>query len=385
MAEHSYLRARSRASIRRRRALLIGAAAALVVAASVAGTLAWTAFTADADPDSTAAPTIEQTPEPTRTPPPLTAAERLLREAGDANACAVSFEGEGIDQAPILQQQGFLFNTLPLPAKEGAVFAGWYATPEDAAARTVAGRVNGSRIVECVDQEVTLHGAWVTPDENIAENAQIPILMYHQFTLEPEGEPGWLRLNYAYIGDFDAQMKYIADSGFYLPTWDELGAFIDGRLFLPNHSVIITDDDADWTWFDYAAPVIDKYKLLTTSFMVTAWRQNGPPNPYTLVRSHSNDMHRAGSDGEGRILTMPHDEIVADLEESARIIGAKEIFAYPFGDHDEAAKQAVADAGYELARTIDQGYVHVGSDKLALPCIRINYGMGADALANLIG
>ena len=94
--------------------------------------------------------------------------------------------------------------------------------------------------------------------------------MYHQFTTRPEGEDGWLRGNYAYIGDFDAHMNHIATGGFYLPTWDELSAFIDGRLWLPNHSVIITDDDADQTWFDLAAPVVDKYKLLTTSFMITA-------------------------------------------------------------------------------------------------------------------
>lgn len=28
-----------------------------------------------------------------------------------------------------------------------------------------------------------------------------------------------------------------------------------------------------------------------------------------------------------------------------------------------------------MARTIEQGYVTVGSDKLALPCIRVNFGM----------
>ncbi|MFX7029420.1 hypothetical protein ABTH93_21005, partial [Acinetobacter baumannii] len=77
--------------------------------------------------------------------------------------------------------------------------------------------------------------AWTTPEKNAAEDAGIPILMYHQFTRNPEGEDGWLRANYTYIGDFDAQMAYIQQSAFYLPTWDELSAFIDGALFLPRH------------------------------------------------------------------------------------------------------------------------------------------------------
>ena len=42
-------------------------------------------------------------------------------------------------------------------------------------------------------------------------------------------------------------------------------------------------------------------------------------------------------------------------------------------------------AGFEMARTIEQGYVKVGSDKLALPCVRINFGMGVAALKDLIG
>ena len=37
--------------------------------------------------------------------------------------------------------------------------------------------------------------------------------MYHQFTTKPEGEDGWLRGNYAYIGDFDAHMNHIATGG----------------------------------------------------------------------------------------------------------------------------------------------------------------------------
>jgi len=38
-----------------------------------------------------------------------------------------------------------------------------------------------------------------------------------------------------------------------------------------------------------------------------------------------------------------------------------------------------------MGRTIEGGYVSIGTDKLALPVIRINYGMGLDALVSLIG
>jgi hypothetical protein len=265
------------------------------------------------------------------------------------------------------------------------VFAGWYATPADAASLAIPGRVNGSEPVACVDRRVTLHGAWMSPEQNAAEEARIPILMYHQFTTNPEGESGWLRGNYAYIGDFEAHMNHIATGGFYLPTWDELSAFIDGRLFLPDHSVIVTDDDADQSWFDLAAPIVAKYKVLTTSFMITAYRQDPAPNPYVLRRSHTHDMHRAGANGDGRIVNLSVPEIVADMEASAAVLGVKEVMAYPFGHYNDTAKEGLREAGWEMARTIEPGYVTIGTDKLALPVQRVDYGMGLDALVRMIG
>lgn len=209
--------------------------------------------------------------------------------------------------------------------------------------------------------------------------------MYHQFTRKPEGEDSWLRLNYVYVGDFDAQMAYIQESGFYLPTWDEMSAFIDGALFLPRHSVVITDDDADSSWLEMAAPIVDGRNLLTTSFVITSARTEPTPNRFVLQRSHTHDMHRAGADGKGRMVNDDADTIAADLEQSAQILGAKDVVAYPFGHYDDTTKEGLRRAGFDLGRTVEHGYVRIGTDKLALPVIRINYGMTVDDLRDAIG
>lgn len=371
--------------VRRRRTLVV--ATGVLVLAAIAGTVTAVALArqgADASAPTGSSAAVA-TPAPTPTPTPLTPEEELLAGTADPAACAVSFTGDGIADGPMLQTQGTLYTALPIPARDGHVFAGWYATPEDAAALAIPGRVNGSDAVACTDQRVTLHGAWTSPEQNAAEEARIPILMYHQFTANPQGESGWLRGNYAYIGDFDAHLNHIATTGFYLPTWDELSAFIDGRLFLPNHSVIVTDDDADQTWFDLAVPVVDKYKVLSTSFMITAYRQDPAPSIYVLRRSHTHDMHRAGANGDGLITNLGVAEIVADMEASAGVLGVKEVMAYPFGHFNETSKEGLRQAGWEMARTIEPGYVTIGTDKLAMPTIRINYGMGLDALVGLIG
>ena len=372
-------RAAARFRRRRRRRLAFGltiGAIALVAVVAVAAVVLTPQATAEAAPPRRAA---------TPAPVPLTPSEALLAETDDPLACAVTFSGDGIELEPMLQQQGGLYAGLPIPAQDSRVFAGWYATAEDAEVFDVASRINGSRVVECAEQQRELFAAWKTPEENAAEDAGIPILMYHQFTTRPEGEDGWLRGNYAYIGDFDAHMQHIATTGFYMPTWDELSAFIDGRLFLPSRSVIITDDDADQTWFDLAVPVVERHQVLTTSFMVTAYRQDPPPSVYVLRRSHTHDMHQAGDNGRGRMENWSADEIAADLNTSGDILGVREVIAYPFGHHNDTAKQGVALAGYEMARTIEPGVVRIGTDKLALPVVRIDYGMGLDALVSRIG
>ena len=363
-------------------AAIIVTAVILVGATITAATIAM-AGSSNPGAAPSASPSVTHAPAPS--PTPLTLEQQLLEEAEDRDACVVSFTGDAIADAPFLQTRGALYSGLPIPARDGLVFAGWYATPADAASLAIAGRVNGSELVACENHQVTLHGAWTTPEANAAEKARVPILMYHQFTTKPEGEAGWLRGNFAFIGDFDAHMSHIASTGFYLPTWDELSAFIDGRLFLPNHSVIVTDDDADQTWFDLAAPVVDKYKVLTTSFMITAYRQEAAPNPYVLRRSHTHDMHQAGANGKGRMVNWTAAEIAADMQSSAGVLGVKEVMAYPFGHFNDTSKEGLRQAGWEMARTIEPGYVTIGTDKLALPTVRINYGMGLDALVNLIG
>lgn len=311
-------------------------------------------------------------------------ADALLAGAGP-EACAVSFEVDGVTVDPVLETADTLYRSLPIPRSDGRVFAGWYPSAAEAAAPGIPSRINGSDLVECTDRTRTLYGAWTTPEKVTAENARVPILMYHQFTERPEGEDGWLRDNYAYIGDFAAQMDHIVAGGFYLPTWDELSAFIDGALFLPDHSVIITDDDAHATWLQLAAPIMEQKKLMATSFVITSF-DIVPQNRFILSRSHTHAMHSAGANGKGLMVNLSVDEVAADMQTSADLLGGvKEVMAYPFGHYDDRAKQALRQAGFEMARTVEQGYVTVGTDKLALPCIRINYGMGVSDLQSLIG
>jgi len=370
------------------------------VAALSLTVIALAACAATTTDTTTPTPTRSETPTPT--PTPLTPAEQLLADNTDvAGACAVSFELDGATIDPQLQIQDHLYDRLPIPRADGRAFAGWYADAAAAAAASAdpatgatnpAIRINGSDLVSCAGQQKTLYGAWTTADAAAAVGARIPIMMYHQFTDKPGGEDGWLRGNYSYIEDYRATMQYIRDSAFYLPTWDELSAFIDGAVYLPDHSVIITDDDADPTWLTMASPINEQLQLMATSFDITG-DGAAQQNRFVLSRSHTDNMHTAGANGKGQMVNLSPTEIAADMEASAAALetvgvsapAAHEIVAYPYGHNDERSHEGLRAAGFDMARTIEQGYVQIGTDKMTLPCIRINFGMGVPDVKKLIG
>lgn len=298
--------------------VIVGGGITVLALANNVGGLPEPQASASADPTHTAP---SRTPAPALTLPPLSPAEKLLAASGDPNTCAVTFAGDAIAVAPRLEAQGALYQHLPIPQREGFVFGGWYTTPHDAAAFTVSHRINGADAVACVNRQATLFAAWKTPGEVAALNVGVPILMYHQFTTKPQGENNWLKANYVYVGDFEAHIKYLADTEVYLPTWDELSAFIDGRLYIPKNCAIVTDDDADPTWTTLAAPIVAKYSILTTSFVITTAYPGPPPNQYVLQRSHTHDMHSAGANGKGRIVNWTTEQIVSDMTTSAGVIG----------------------------------------------------------------
>ena len=199
----------------------------------------------------------------------------------------------------------------------------------------------------------------------------LPVLMYHFFYDKNEREPqdgNWIEIN-----DFEAQMKYLSENDFYFPTWDEVEAYIDGKTELPEKSVVITVDDGDTSFFELGVPIIQKYNVQATSFVVAYWYGDVAQNKQKNVsyQSHSYDMHKAGSNGKGVMLSWDYERMVEDLKSSQEVLGGANIFCYPFGQFNELDKKALKDTGFKLAFTTQGGRVKKGASKYELPRVRI--------------
>ena len=182
----------------------------------------------------------------------------------------------------------------------------------------------------------------------------LPILMYHFFYDKTKGEKG-KDGNWIEISEFEEQIKYLTTNEFYYPTWQEVEEYLDGKIKLPEKSVVITVDDGDPSFFELAVPIIQKYDAYATSFIVTYWYGDRAENKENNIcyQSHSNDMHKAGSDGKGVMLSWNYDQIKEDVVTSANILGNANIFCYPFGHYNELDIKVLKENGYNLAVTTE--------------------------------
>ena len=209
----------------------------------------------------------------------------------------------------------------------------------------------------------------------ITKDRNIPVLMYHFFYDEQAGETS-TNNNFMEIHNFENQIKYLVENNYYVPSWDELEDFVNGKIGLPEKSVIITVDDGDESFFRLAVPVLEKYNFKATSFLITSWYEgmvSQYASPAVDFQSHSHNMHIAGSDGKGAILTLEYEKACQDLQDSRRNIGDTcKIFCYPFGHFNDRAKKILKDSDYTMAFTTQGGYVTPGMDLYELPRVRMS-------------
>ncbi len=215
----------------------------------------------------------------------------------------------------------------------------------------------------------------------------LPVLMYHFFYDDKAGEKG-ADNNWMSVSAFEEQMKYLSDNNFYFPSWSEVIDYVSGTKTLPSNSVVITIDDGDASFIKYAIPIIEKYNVKATSFVVTSWNGDWLPKSYASsyldFESHSHDMHRAGTNGKGRFVNLSYKEGLEDVTTSKNIIGNCNIFCYPFGHYNDTTKKVLKDAGYKLAFTTKGGRVYPGQDKYALPRVRISKGISMSAFKEAV-
>ena len=221
------------------------------------------------------------------------------------------------------------------------------------------------------------------------ETPGLPICMYH-YVYDPASPPENLDSNYISTDSLAEEMKYLHATGYYFPTWQEVRDDVDGKLLLPEKSIVLTFDDGP-NYMYLGTPILEQYQTPATSFVITSyWNDRemlyGYASDYLTFESHSHKMHQGGgSIGHGGIYTaMSREEVLADLEKSFEICGNKDAFAYPFGDYTEEGCSTLEEAGLLCAVTTENAKCYPGDNPYLLPRVRMLGSQTLEAFVSAI-
>ncbi|MDR2163601.1 MAG: polysaccharide deacetylase family protein [Clostridiales Family XIII bacterium] len=294
--------------------------------------------------------------------------------AGDAAVTEVS-----IKPSP---QGGYV--GLPDASKDGYDFVGWYT------GRTGGKRVTSREYAGVKDGD-TLYARWRKESEGVDESVSgLPVLMYHWFYDTDGGDerPTSLLNNWMEASQFEDEMICLKEAGWYFPTWDEVYAYVRGKIDLPDRSIVITIDDGKASFYKYAVPILEKHGVRGTGFIIAHKLTEKKVMKYSSelvsLQSHTWDMHD-GYGGKSLIQLLPFDEAVADLTSAAAILGTTDALAYPYGYYDDTAVDVCRAAGIRMAFGTSGGKVYPGMDPLRLPRVRVSSSQSTQAFRQIYG
>lgn len=215
----------------------------------------------------------------------------------------------------------------------------------------------------------------------------IPILMFHQVAPPPPAGSTYRGLTVSPRA-FASQMHWLAMLGWHGVSMQRLTPYLRGEA--QGRVFGITFDDAYLNVHQHAMPVLASLGFTATTYVVAgaigkdnAWDQpEGVAAAALMTHAHLRDWvgagHEIGAHGVDHIkLTrLDADGRKHQIEQSRRILQNSfdqpvDSFCYPYGDHDEALRQAVRDAGYLNATTTDRGRARPGDDPMALPRVAV--------------
>jgi peptidoglycan/xylan/chitin deacetylase (PgdA/CDA1 family) len=226
-------------------------------------------------------------------------------------------------------------------------------------------------------------------EEGAAMTRSIPILSYHSVS-EGEAKPAYR----PYVVDphgFEQQMAHLRQNGYAsLTVTDFIRTRASDRSSLPERPIVITFDDGLEDFYSRALPILNKYGLVATLYIVTglvghrsAWLDaSGEGGRPMLTWSQISEISAAGIECGAHSHSHPELDTLSRAVCRAEIVQSKEClearlgrpvtsFAYPYGLHGPRVRQMVRDAGFASACAVKHAMSSPDDDPFSLARISI--------------
>ena len=202
----------------------------------------------------------------------------------------------------------------------------------------------------------------------------VPILVYHRVN-DTERSPTTLT-----VAEFDAQMKYLVDNGYHTISPDDLlDAWENGKT-LPDKPVVLTFDDGHEDIYKNIFPILQKYNMRATVFVVTnhigmkdflTWDQARALQAGGFVDIESHTMTYKN------LTTLKGDKLWEEIYGSKQAIEwmlkkPAKFIAYPDGKYSVDAEDTCKEVGFRAGFIEDYGLAQSDEDNFILTRIPVN-------------
>lgn len=210
-----------------------------------------------------------------------------------------------------------------------------------------------------------------------APSIQLPVTMYHHM-LPQESRWG----NYVISpSQFEEDLQYIQKCGYTTISAAELLAYYDEGMPLPERPIMITFDDGNTSFYEYAYPLLQKYNMkaivsiigsqterysngekqnVTYSYMTWDMLREMQESGLVEIGNHTFDMH-SNRRGERYGIRIQFGETAEEYREALfhdigglsdrmneELGGWPEVFAYPFGALCKESRPLLTEMGFRI-------------------------------------
>lgn len=237
----------------------------------------------------------------------------------------------------------------------------------------------------------------------------IPVLCYHYISPRPDAAH-ILRVTAAVLfnlptldekhfwslpeGMFEAHLRWLHENGYTTLSAQELSDIMHGRMDAPEKAVCITFDDGERSVLELGLPLLRKYDMKATLFVVTgqvgqdwngldmlSWAELAEleESRHVSIQSHTDDMHykvKTNNSGMEPVHVywapeddagLPEERVARDLRRSRKLLQRHlrteaKALAWPYGFGNSRLDGIARDAGFESTFSLHAGAAHPEAD-----------------------
>lgn len=210
-------------------------------------------------------------------------------------------------------------------------------------------------------------------------NVNLPIVMYHNISKNPA-----MLGKFAITPEqFENDLKYISEKGYTSITMEELIDYVENGAPLPDKPIIITFDDGHESFYTYAYPLLQEYKMKAVLSVIGSYTDEFTKNDdhnvdyahlnwneinemsdsgFVEIQNHTYNLHSKDSKRKGCAILKGENsesykkELSADLERLQKEIilftdKKPTTLTYPYGNFCNESEQVARELGFKACLT----------------------------------